>query len=439
MPLLTLLVAGCGGPDPADGPDPGTVLTETTSPTGTTGTSLGGATYWRDVQPVLARSCVTCHREGDIAPFPLTEPDDAVVWAEAMRASVEAGTMPPWPPSADCAPLRDPRALAPDEVAAFGAWIDAGLPLGDPADGVDVPEDVPLQADLVVPMAEAYTPRASADDYRCFVLDWPEPDPTFVTAYEVVPGRRDLVHHVILYAADGAGANQARAADEADPGPGYTCYGSSGVLGADLVGGWVPGVRGVSLPEGTGMGIAPGSVLIVQVHYNTLSTASPGPDLTSVAVQLADDVPSPAAGMLLLDPRWLFPGQMDIPAGEASVVHEATFTGSDVARQAGAIGASASEPVTVHRVGLHMHTLGKRAVLTVERDGEAPACVLDIPAWDFDWQGSYALEAPLVLAPDDRLHLSCEWDNSGPDAVDVDWGDGTSDEMCLTSLYVTAP
>jgi hypothetical protein len=70
-----------------------------------------------------------------------------------------------------------------------------------------------------------------------------------------------------------------------------------------------------------------------------------------------------------------------------------------------------------------------------------------IPAWDFSWQGAYPLEAPVVLAPSDELFLSCTWDNSAENQPivdgevgaprDVSWGEGTSDEMCLSTLYVT--
>ena len=49
----------------------------------------------------------------------------------------------------------------------------------------------------------------------------------------------------------------------------------------------------------------------------------------------------------------------------------------------------------------------------------------------------------------DRLNLSCRWDNSAAnqpfvdgkqiEPTDLEWGDDTGDEMCLTGLYVTAP
>jgi hypothetical protein len=441
IPALLLTLAACTGSPSADPPASGPTdpTVSPTRPSGTgTGTSAEAPTYWRDVQPILAEQCVACHRAGDVAPFALEAFEDVLAWAEPIRAAVEAGSMPPWPPSDDCMPLLDARRLTEAQIATIGAWVDQGRAEGDPADGIEVAEPPPFDGDLVLPMTEAYTPNARGDDYRCFVLDWPHDAPAYVTGYEVVPGRRDLVHHVILSTATGFARTQAENLDAGEAGPGYTCYGSSGVLGAQTLGGWVPGVRGVDLPVGTGVLVEPGTALIVQVHYNTVAVDEPEADLTSVGVRIADAVDEPAAAMLVLDPTWLFPGQMSIPAGDPSVVHETTFTGRGLAQSAGAIGLDPDEPFRLHRVALHMHTLGKRSVLQIERAGGGPGeCVVEIGDWDFAWQGGYTLAEPLVVAPDDQLRLGCEWDNSGPDAVDVDWGEGTGDEMCLAGLYVT--
>jgi hypothetical protein len=62
---------------------------------------------------------------------------------------------------------------------------------------------------------------------------------------------------------------------------------------------------------------------------------------------------------------------------------------------------------------------------------------LDIPRWDFNWQNSYRLREPRVVRPGDQLAIECHWNNSAPGAVDTNWGEGTSDEMCLGVLYMT--
>jgi hypothetical protein len=72
--------------------------------------------------------------------------------------------------------------------------------------------------------------------------------------------------------------------------------------------------------------------------------------------------------------------------------------------------------------------------------------LLHIPAWDFHWQDAYFLQTPVAVTTGDTLRISCTFDNSreGQPVVGgkqlapryVLWGEGTSDEMCLSVLAV---
>jgi len=42
-----------------------------------------------------------------------------------------------------------------------------------------------------------------------------------------------------------------------------------------------------------------------------------------------------------------------------------------------------------------------------------------------------------VINPGEPLNLQCRWNNTGPGAVDTNWGEGTNDERCLSFIYVT--
>ena len=65
------------------------------------------------------------------------------------------------------------------------------------------------------------------------------------------------------------------------------------------------------------------------------------------------------------------------------------------------------------------------------------------PRWDFHWQGSYALKVPTRVQAGDSLSIECHWDNSAknqPGGIaprELNWGEGTDDEMCLGFLYIT--
>jgi hypothetical protein len=82
-----------------------------------------------------------------------------------------------------------------------------------------------------------------------------------------------------------------------------------------------------------------------------------------------------------------------------------------------------------------MHLLGQSTRLHVQRQDGASACLLDIPRWDFHWQSSYELKNVMTVNPGDRLNLECRFNNPGP--KDVNWGEGTEDEMCMGFVYMS--
>src|SRR5205814_3631281 len=91
----------------------------------------GSITYAKDVAPLLAKRCASCHQAGDIAPFPLTTYDETVPWAETIRQVVDSARMPPWHASpAHGKFANDPR-LRDAEKKLICDWVDNGLPAGD--------------------------------------------------------------------------------------------------------------------------------------------------------------------------------------------------------------------------------------------------------------------------------------------------------------------
>ena len=102
-----------------------------------------------------------------------------------------------------------------------------------------------------------------------------------------------------------------------------------------------------------------------------------------------------------------------------------------------------------------MHYIGVDVKATIERAGSSgPECLLQVPDWDFDWQGRYFYDVPIeqapTIGPGDRITVRCTYDNTlaNPfvrrallengleDPMDVYLGDGTLDEMCWLGMYV---
>lgn len=65
-------------------------------------------------------------------------------------------------------------------------------------------------------------------------------------------------------------------------------------------------------------------------------------------------------------------------------------------------------------VGLHMYTRASSGKLA--KLGVASSCLLDVPRWDFNWQGIYELEEPVPISPTlYQIYLECHFDNTGND------------------------
>lgn len=421
--VLAFFVIGCGSDstEPPSEPPPAPI----------------NATYHQTIKPILDAKCVTCHVDGGIGPFAL---DTYAAAAENAFASAQAVTtklMPPWKANNDCREYVGDRSLDQSQIDAITAWVQQGTPEGDPATpGAPLTQEMPTlsRVDATLAMPEAYTPNAAIDDdYRCFVLPWPTSftQKSFVTGFRAVPGNDQVVHHVIAFLAAPNTVAQFRALDDAEAGPGYTCFGGAGGPASGMIGGWAPGTLGSDLPPGIGLPVEAGSAIILQVHYNT-SHGTTGSDLTSIDLKIDSTVQREGLVMPWANPQWPG-GNMPIAANDPDVTHAFSFDPTPFTGE-----------VEIFAAGLHMHTLGTSGRLQIERANGEQQCMLQIDDWDFHWQGSYGFAQSELLRRGDKLSIECHWDNSagnqheGGTPKNVNWGEGTGDEMCV-GFFLTAP
>jgi hypothetical protein len=91
--------------------------------------------------------------------------------------------------------------------------------------------------------------------------------------------------------------------------------------------------------------------------------------------------------------------------------------------------------------------LGSGGRVEIARADDSTECLLNMERYDFHWQRAYAFAQPKTLRVGDRLKLACTWNNSAEHQPvingvrqpvrEVNWGEGTGDEMCLGILYVS--
>ena len=389
-----------------------------------TSARAGEVTYTKDIAPILFARCASCHRPGEVGPFPLLSYKDAARRAGALRDVTADRSMPPWKPVEGFGAFHDARRLDAAEVDAIARWADAGAPEGDSRD-LPAPPRFPdgwqLGApDLVLSVAEPFDlPAGGPDQFRCFVLPTGVQGDRTVAAVEFRPGNRKVVHHALFFL-DANG--KARAKDEADPKPGYATFGGIGVVPTGSLGGWAPGATPRRLDDGLGMMMREGSDLVLQVHYHP--SGKPESDRSTVGIYYTKArLARPVVTLPLVN------RDIDIPAGEPRYTRTARVTVPTDAR------ATAIFP--------HMHWIGREIKVEATRPDGTKVPLIWIKDWDFNWQGQYQFAAPVPLPKGTVVDLTATYDNSEANPRNpsrppraVKHGEKTEDEMCLCGLQV---
>lgn len=337
-------------------------------------------------------------------------------------------------------------------------------------------------------MAEAYTPEppeGAMDEYRCQVLDPGLTERAFLTGTQVVPQNVAIAHHGIVYAVSPDDAAAVREHDADTPGPGWRCFGGTGVEGADVedddeestdagaawVDTWAPGATETLLDQDAGFLLEPGSLVVFQMHYNLLATdgGPAGSDRSAVRLRLTDGTPQTRE----LE-TWSLGAPTDLPcaADESGPLCDREASIADVTKRFGPeVGGFADEqveecneggvptpgdtqtcdheveePVTVYAGFGHMHMLGRSLKVELNPGTPDAQVLLDVPQFDFDNQRMARLPSPVELDAGDTLRVTCTHDAALRKQVPqlstlppryVVWGDGTGDEMCIGIMTVS--
>jgi len=380
-------------------------------------------TWTRDVAPIVYENCLSCHRDGEVAPFALETYADVKKRARQIELATRLRLMPVWKPEPGWGDFVGARRLTDAQIATIKRWVDGGCVEGDPA---HLPRKSAFNdgwalgtPDLVVRMPEAFTvPAEGRDVYRNFVLPLGLKQDRHVRAAQYRPSNRRVVHHALLFldATDGS-----RRRDEQDTGPGFSGFSPSAVSGGGL-GGWAPGAEAQPLPDGVGKLVKAGSDLILQLHLHP--SGKEEKEQSEVGLYFCRDAPSRQAAMLPLLER-----RIDIPPGEKEYTIERSFVA----------------PVDFELIGVapHAHYLARtmKVWMTDARGKETP--LLWIKDWDFDWQGQYRYREPVRVPKGARVSMVFTYDNSADNPRNparpparVRWGEQTSDEMAITFLQI---
>jgi hypothetical protein len=281
------------------------------------------------------------------------------------------------------------------------------------------------EPDLVVEMPAAYhVPADGPDIYRNIAVPLGLAENKWITAIDMRPSARAVVHHV-LYFADGNGRIHEKPQQGAEPGfSGMRAGGASIPLG-----GWAVGAQPKFFPEGLALQVPKGSDLVVQYHFHP--TGKPEAEKSLIGLYFAKKAPERTLARIQMPPHYSLFSGLDIPPGEKDFVIRDSYT----------------LPVAVDAVGVgaHAHYIARNLKMTATLPGGDVKTLLLIKDWDFAWQDRYYFQQLAPLPSGTRLDVEIHWDNSADNLrnpssppVRVTWGEESKDEMGSISLIAVA-
>ena len=359
-------------------------------------------TYSGQIAAVLNKRCVACHREGEIAPFALTNYEEVAGWAPMIAEVVREGRMPPWHADPKHGEFSNDGHLSQAEKDLIYRWVKQGAPQGDPQQTPATPEfvdgwQIPEPDEVFYIRDRPVTIPAEGEvKYQYYSVDPGFTEDKWIRAAECRPGNRSVVHHIIVFVQP----------------PGARARGDGEWLAATA-----PGARPLDLQDGQAKFIPKGSKLVFQMHYTP--NGSVQQDRSCVGLVFAD--PDSVKRIVRTDKAsthgFAIPPGADNHRVEASkTFHEDTLLLSFFP---------------------HMHLRGKAFRYVAHFPDGRDEILLDIPRYDFNWQNSYVLAEPKLLPRGTRMQCIAHFDNSednlaNPDpSATVRWGDQTWDEMMI--------
>lgn len=385
-------------------------------------------TFNRDIAPIIFRSCATCHRPGEAAPFSLLTYSDAKKHAHQIVDVTKSRIMPPWLPEPQELKFADEMRLSDAEINLIERWVEQGEMEGNPADLPPQPKFVEGwrlgKPDMILTAEKPLAlPPQGTDTYWNFIFRVPIEETRWVKAVEIRPGDKQYVHHANILV-DREGASRRR---ESEPGAGFGGMEiriDSKVFDPDshlLF--WKPGTIPYVEPEGMALRLDKGTDLVLNTHLQP--SGKPEVIQPSIGLYFTSQAATKFPMLLQLENDV----KLDIPAGDKSFVVSDEFT----------------LPVDVDLMAIypHAHYLGKDIQAFATLPDGTKKTLIHIPQWNLNWQAVYRYAQPVFLPKGTSVGLRYSYDNSDQNPMNpnhppirVRGGNRSTDEMCHLWLQV---
>jgi len=387
--------------------------------------SAQSITFNNQIAPIIYNNCSSCHRPGEAAPFSLLSYSDVAKKGKIIASVTAARFMPPWKAEPGSYAFKDERRLTDSQIALIQNWVKQGMPEGKASDAPATPKFASGwmlgEPDLIVEMPAAYhVPADGPDIYRNIAVPLGLTENKWITAIDMKPSARSVVHHV-LYFADPSGKAHSHPAQGTEPGFSGMRPGGE----AEPLGGWAVGAQPHFQPEGLALPVQKGSDLVIQYHFHP--NGKPEVEKSLIGLYFAKKTPERTLVAVQVPPSYSLFSGLDIPAGDKDFVIRDSYTLP-----------AALDAVSI---GAHAHYIAKQLKMTATLPNGEVKTLLWIKDWDFAWQDRYFFEQMVSLPKGTRLDVEMHWDNTADNPhnpslppIRVEWGEQSKDEMGSLTL-----
>ncbi len=348
-------------------------------------------TYYKDVQPILQKHCLSCHHKGGTAPQSFETYAEMRPWIRSTKKVVNDKSMPPWKADSEIGKWRNGGRLTEAEIKTISSWVETKATEGDAKDA-PAPMDYSKPWTLGKPDKEIATeefsiPSQGGDLYNLGLLDPGFTADTWVEGIELRPGEIDAVQQMSLSIVP---ASMEKSKLE-------SCF---DLIQAEM---GKPGVafwnRGMSLiekfPGGTGILIPKGSKLALINHYKT--NGAEMKDRSKVALHFAKG--APPKELITKTVQNLKP-EIPAEAMEQNVTAELKL----------------DKGVKIYSILPQMHYLGTKLELIAHQLDGKDEKLLKIDGYSYDLQTLYAPAEPISLPAGAKLEAIASYQNSRENA-----------------------
>ncbi len=374
--------------------------------------------YSKDIAPVLAEQCASCHRAGGIAPFAMDSHTMVQGWSPMIREVLMTKRMPPGQIDGHIGEFINDRLVDDADVRNIIAWVEAGAAKDGDTDPLteltwSTSKWTLGEPDYIIKVPEQQVPATGVLDYRnvAVKIDLGGKD-RWLRGSEYSPGDRSVLHHTI---------NSLNYPEEI--GKRLNALGNNNPDKASITA-YVPGGTIAMDPANTGGLLKDGSVLNLNLHYTTNGRESVDNSEIGLWFYPEGEVPSERMSgqcACIFTPTWT-----DIPANDPNFEQQASVV--------------ISKDTNLHSFLPHMHFRGKYMRFYADYPDGSNEELINIAQFNYNWQMSYTYAEPKFIPAGTKITAIGAFDNSAQNPANPDpertvpWGQQSWDEMFFGAM-----